>query len=152
MTLIDRARAVVMAGLLLCVSATGSSAAADELAISSPDGAPAGNESPPQSPTGASAGDPAAGMTIHIDPHTRQAAPPPPATVPRQLSPAEARAFSTSHDGLTQRPSAIAGGGVLIDLQGRFHTPLVGTVGASGTITIRHGEPTSAAPSEDETR
>jgi hypothetical protein len=54
------------------------------------------------------------------------------------LSPAEANALSTSHLGLVQVPSPVRGGGVIVDLQGRFRAPLLATVGEGGQVAIRH--------------
>jgi hypothetical protein len=106
---------------------------------------PAGASAPaPTSPDSTSTSAPAAasGMTIHIDPQTgaltKEAAP----TAPLSLSPAEQNAFSTSHQGLVETPSPVPGGGVMIDLQGRFQHPLSATIDDAGKLTIRHLDPT----------
>ncbi len=80
----------------------------------------------------------AGGMTIHIDPQTGRLTTKPAGALPIQLSPAEANAFSTSHQGLVETLSPRPGGGTIIDLQGRFQSPLVGTIDAEGKIMIRH--------------
>jgi hypothetical protein len=80
---------------------------------------------------------------IYIDPQTGAILPEPaPGSVPLQLSPQQQNAFSTSHEGLVEVPSAVPGGGFKLDLQGRFQSPLIGTVDANGKVRIHHlGEP-----------
>src|SRR5262247_4166969 len=102
--------------------------------------------SPGQTQTRASAGatpPPAAvpagagGMLIYIDPPTgvvRNA--PAPGTVPLQATPALQNALSTSHHGLVETPAA--GGGVKVDLQGRFKSPLAATIDANGDLRMQH--------------
>jgi hypothetical protein len=93
------------------------------------------SQPPAQQPGGA----PQGGMIIYIDPQTgaiRQD--PAPGTVPLQLSPQERNAFGTSHEGLVQAPSAQPGGGVKLDLQGRFQSPLIGTIDGDGQIKTQH--------------
>jgi hypothetical protein len=92
---------------------------------------------PPAVPKGAS------GMIIHIDPQTGELRKAPASdTVPLQLSPQERNAFSTSHQGLVEMPSPVPGGGVKLDLQGRFQSPLVVTIGPDGKFKMQHlGEP-----------
>jgi hypothetical protein len=81
----------------------------------------------------------ASGMIIHIDPQTRELRKAPaPGTVPLQLSPQERNAFSTSHQGLVEMPSSVPGGGVKLDLQGRFQSPLVVTIDPDGKFKIQH--------------
>jgi hypothetical protein len=94
-------------------------------------------EKPATVPEGAS------GMIIHIDPQTGELRKTPaPGTVPLQLSPQERNAFSTSHQGLVEMPSSVPGGGVKLDLQGRFQSPLVVTIDRDGKIKMQHlGEP-----------
>ena len=79
------------------------------------------------------------GMVIYIDPQTgailRE---PAPGTVPLQLTPQLLNALSTSHQGLVEAPSAVAGGGVMLDLQGRFQSPLFVTIDANGKVKMQH--------------
>jgi hypothetical protein len=97
-------------------------------------GANAGASQPPAAvPEGAS------GMIIYIDPQTGALLhAPAPGTVPLQLTPALRNALSTSHQGLVETPSAVPGGGVKVDLQGRFQSPLVATIDANGNLRIQH--------------
>ena len=101
---------------------------------------------PPQ-PTAVPEGAP--GMIIHIDPQTGELRrTPAPGTTPLQLSPQERNAFSTSHQGLVEVPSSVPGGGVKLDLQGRFHSPLAVTIGPDGKLKMQHlGEPESGGKS-----
>jgi hypothetical protein len=76
-------------------------------------------------------------MRIYLDPETGE---------PRDL-PTEAMdqvslppddALSTSSEGLVETPSPVPGGGVKLDLQGRFRSPLIATRDAKGKVTIQH--------------
>jgi hypothetical protein len=93
--------------------------------------------SAPQQPAAVPGG--ASGMRIHIDPQTgailRE---PAPGTVPLQLTPKLQNSLSTSHQGLAEVPSSVAGGGVKLDLQGRFQSPLFVTTDANGKIKMQH--------------
>jgi hypothetical protein len=89
----------------------------------------------------------AQGMTIHIDPKTgailRE---PAPGSVPLQLSPQLGNAVSTSHQGLVESPITAPGGGVQVDLQGRFQHPLVVTIDEHGKMKMHHLHETPGAP------
>ena len=79
------------------------------------------------------------GMIIYIDPRTGAfLQEPAPGTSRLQLSPQLQNAFSTSHQGLVEVPSPVPGGGVKVDLQGRFQSPLVATIGADGKVRMQH--------------
>jgi hypothetical protein len=81
----------------------------------------------------------APGMNVYIDPQTGAfLSEPAPGAPPLELSPAERDALSTSHQGLVEVPSPVPGGGVKLDLQGRFQSPLMGTVGPDGNVTMQH--------------
>jgi hypothetical protein len=75
------------------------------------------------------------GMRAYVDPRTGalQNTPPPGTAMPAPP------AFSRSGAGLVEsrRPD----GSVMIDLQGRFRSPLVATVTPDGTLHIDHGQP-----------
>jgi hypothetical protein len=78
-------------------------------------------------------------MTIHIDPKTGALLKEPaPGTVPLQLTPQLQNALSTSHEGLVETPSSVPGGGVKLDLQGRFQSPLFVTIDADGKVKMQH--------------
>jgi hypothetical protein len=79
----------------------------------------------------------ASGMTVYVDPQTGAILKEPaPGGVPLQLSPQEQSALSTSHEGLVEVP--VPGGGVKVDLQGRFQSPLIGTIDAHGKLQMEH--------------
>ena len=81
----------------------------------------------------------AAGMTVYIDPQTGAIlSEPAPRSAPLRITPQERNAASTSHLGLTQEPASVPGGGVKLDLQGRFQSPMVVTIDANGTAKVRH--------------
>ncbi len=81
------------------------------------------------------------GMTVYIDPQTGAIrSEPAPNTQPLTLSPQEQNALSSSQEGLVQVP--VPGGGYKIDLQGRFQSPLIGTIDPKGNVKMQHlGEP-----------
>jgi hypothetical protein len=97
-----------------------------------------------QKSTGTSGG--ASGMTVYIDPKTGAfLSEPAPGTAPLQLTPQLRNALSTSHEGLVEVPSSVPGGGVKIDLQGRFQSPLTATTDAGGKVTMQHVDETPKA-------
>jgi len=74
------------------------------------------------------------GMRVYRDPQTRRLGPPPPGIAPLGLTTAEQRMLSRSDQGL--RPRTLPGGGVAVDLQGRYRSMAVATVGADGQATV----------------
>jgi hypothetical protein len=85
-------------------------------------------------------------MKIYIDPKTKNFSDPPPA---QQLPTESQKAFEPSQaSALELRPASSPrpGGGVMIDLKGRFRSPLTATRKADGKLAIEHPHP--AAPSE----
>lgn len=72
-------------------------------------------------------------MRVYIDPVTGEFAEP-----PAGAAPALSASSSTSHAGLVETRSRVPGGGVTVDLQGRFRSSLVATMGTDGKIAIRH--------------
>ena len=106
--------------------------------------APSGaNAEQPQISTPAVPGD-TSGMMIHIDPKTGAIRKEPaPGTVPLQLTPQLQNALSTSHQGLVEAPSPVAGRGIKVDLQGRFQNPLFATIEADGKVKMQHLDETS---------
>ena len=68
-----------------------------------------------------------AGMIATIDPETGE-------TV---VSAGSGDAFNTSDEGLVEVPSTAPGGGMMVDLQGRFQNTAVATVCDSDSVHIR---------------
>ena len=84
-----------------------------------------------------------AGMTIHVDPKTGAILKEPaPGSVPLQLTPQLRNALSTSHQGLVEAPADVPGGGVKLDLQGRFQSPAIVTTDPDGKVRMQHLHPT----------
>jgi hypothetical protein len=78
-------------------------------------------------------------MRIYLDPQTGAILQEPaPGALPLALTPQEQNALSTSHQGLTETPGPVPGGGVKVDLQGRFQSPVFGTVDADGNVEMHH--------------
>ena len=88
----------------------------------------------------------ASGFRAYVDPETGELIEPPD-DAPVEEPPAAA--FSTSHEGLVETPSPVPGGGVMVDLKGRFRSPLTATVGADGKVRMQHG-PCMGASEEGE--
>lgn len=80
----------------------------------------------------------APGMEVHIDPTTGEFTdtPPPQVVQPGTLEPTEKRALP--QEGLVETLSPVPGGGVMIDLKGRFQSPLTATVGPDGKVKVEH--------------
>jgi len=76
----------------------------------------------------------AQGLRVYRDPQTGRFGPPPPGVVPPGLTATERRMLSRSDQGLRQ--SALPGGGVAVDLQGRYRTMAVATVRADGQAAV----------------
>jgi hypothetical protein len=86
------------------------------------------SERPAQTPVEAQ------GMRVYRDPQTGRLGPPPPDLAPIGLTTAEQRMLSRSDQGL--RPRTLPGGGVAVDLQGRYRNMAVATVGADGQAAV----------------
>jgi hypothetical protein len=76
-------------------------------------------------------------MRVYVDPETGEFTVPPKEARAAE-APAPEAAFSTSHEGLVVIPSPVPGGGVMVDLKGRFRSPLTATLGADGKVEMRH--------------
>ncbi|MDZ4345628.1 MAG: hypothetical protein U1E51_24705 [Candidatus Binatia bacterium] len=77
----------------------------------------------------------ASGLVVHIDPKTGEFLPEPPAD---GVTPQRANAVKAPAPQFDLVPSPTPGGGVMIDLQGHFQTPLVATIDADGKVTMKH--------------
>jgi hypothetical protein len=98
---------------------------------------------PAQSDTAATAG--ASGFVVHIDPTTGEFLPEPP---PDGITPLGAEAAKAPAPQFRAVPSPVLGGGVMVDLQGQFQTPLVATIDADGKLTVKHESRMTATGAE----
>jgi len=76
----------------------------------------------------------APGYVVHIDPATGRLASTPQGTAPAMFDEEMQNRLSTSSEGLVEKPSPIAGGGTMVDLQGRFQNAFVATVDDTGRV------------------
>ena len=77
-------------------------------------------------------------LRVYIDPETGEYITPPQGKVSTAEKLETRTAFSTSHDDLVEVPSPVPGGGTMIDLKGRFRSPLTATIDSNGKINIGH--------------
>ena len=75
----------------------------------------------------------APGFKAYVDPPTGELLPERPANLPPEPA---SPALDLWGAGLVEVPAP--GGGSMIDLQGRFQSPLVATIGPDGTLRLRH--------------
>lgn len=81
-----------------------------------------------------------AGRRVYVDPATgRPSSGPPPIPPGLARLPEVANALSTSSEGLREVPVPLPGGGVMVDLQGRFRSLVTATVHADGTVGLNCG-------------
>jgi len=92
----------------------------------------------PSEPSAPAAPAGAVGLTIYKDPVTGRLMPVPPDKLRELLAVDLRRATSTSHEGLVE--TAAPGGGVMIDLRGRFQDAMEAEVGPDGKVTTRCGQ------------
>ena len=83
-----------------------------------------------------------AGSWIHVDPQTGKRVARPAVSAAIAADPA----FSTSHQGLVEQPAP--GGGMMLNLQGRFRSAATATVGADGKAHVECVPPGTAARKE----
>ena len=77
------------------------------------------------------------GLKIYLDPVTgRPSIPPTGAAVSDTTSPAVSSSLNTSTQGLVEQPAP--GGGMMLDLKGRFQSSTKATVREDGSIVIEH--------------
>ena len=86
-------------------------------------------DTPKSTATAASARSASSGLTVHIDPVTREFVQQPADT--KALDDAAlviADPLNTSSEGLVEKPSPVPGGGTVVELQGRFQNTAVATI------------------------
>lgn len=79
------------------------------------------------------------GMSVYIDPQTGKfLSAPAPGQEILTINSEMQNATSTSSEGLIEEKSPIPGGGIMMDLKGRFQSPLVITQDPSGKLQSQH--------------
>lgn len=79
------------------------------------------------------------GMSVYIDPQTGEFIPEPKqGQKALEITPEMQNATSTSSEGLIEEKSPVPGGGVMIDLKGRFQSPLIITQDPTGKQKTQH--------------
>jgi hypothetical protein len=124
----------LVAGMQLANSAELQQTMCEEM--EAPPGTPA-TEGPAEKTAGVPEGP--ASMRVYIDPQTGKIGTPPAGGPPAQVPPS----FSTSHKGLVETPSPTPGGGTMVDLRGRFRSPLIATQDSEGNLSIQHKIPSA---------
>lgn len=78
-------------------------------------------------------------MSVYIDPQTGEFIPEPkPGQNALEITPEMQNAASTSSEGLVEEKSPVPGGGVMIDLKGRFQSPLIINQDPNGKQKTQH--------------
>jgi len=79
-----------------------------------------------------------AALRVYIDPESGEFITPSEREIPTAESLEPHAAFSTSHDEFVEIPSPVPGGGTMVDLKGRFRSPLTSTIDSNGKVNIGH--------------
>jgi hypothetical protein len=87
-------------------------------------------------PAPADHGAPWAGYVAHVDPSTGRILSEAQESAAAEIDPTLMNHFSTSPEGLVEVPSPVPGGGVMIDLQGRFQNAFAAAVDDSGLVRV----------------
>jgi len=77
-----------------------------------------------------------AGYIVHFDPATGKVAAPSATSTPIAFDEEWRNALSTSSEGLQVVPSPVKGGGIMVDLQGRFRNARVAVTDENGKVTV----------------
>jgi hypothetical protein len=88
------------------------------------------------------------GMVVHIDPKTGKIVVPPAAAAPGELPLPPVDAAKKPPEELREMLSPVPGGGVIIELDDRFQTPLSATIDAGGKVRFEH-KPTMCSPDDN---
>ena len=127
---------IVLAGSALAlaawqlVAAGGSDSAASAPALSSASATPEASVAATGSAPVAGAG-----YVVHFDESGRVMEEPTAESI-AELNAKLAQAINTSSEGLVEQASPVSGGGMMIDLQGRFQTSAAASVDASGKLIV----------------
>lgn len=74
----------------------------------------------------------------YVDPQTGKFVPPPRVQAPPDNQPLSPAALSMSVETLQEEPSPVPGGGMMIDLKGRYRSPITATIDGDGRTTVEH--------------
>ncbi|MDX2451625.1 hypothetical protein [Desulfosarcina sp.] len=74
----------------------------------------------------------------YIDPETGELVSPPEQETPAASESIQPSAFSISAETMEEASSPVPGGGMMIDLKGRFQSPIAATVEGKGKTMIEH--------------
>lgn len=74
----------------------------------------------------------------NVDPETGELVSPPEHDVPVDPAPIEASALSKSAEKMEEKSSPVPGGGMMIDLKGRFRSTISATIESNGKTKIEH--------------
>jgi hypothetical protein len=77
-------------------------------------------------------------IIVHIDPQTGRIITPPTTPLPGQVPQSPLDTAKQPLPQLQQTLSPVPGGGVMIQLDERFHTPLTATIDADGKVRFEH--------------
>ncbi len=77
-------------------------------------------------------------IIVHIDPQTGRIITPPTTPLPGQVPQSPLDTVKQPLPQLQQTLSPVPGGGVMIQLDERFHTPLTATIDADGKVRFEH--------------
>lgn len=85
----------------------------------------------------------ASGMIVYIDPVTGEIITPPTGTRPAQLAKPTTEPSEKKMPELEPTLTPVPGGGIMIQLDSRFHNPLTATIDADGEVRFEHKPITS---------
>jgi hypothetical protein len=88
------------------------------------------------------------GIIVHIDPATGEIMTPPTGIPPGQIAQPPAAAARQPLPELKPTLSPVPGGGVMIHIDDRFHTPLTATIDADGKVRFEHKTAGSGSDAE----
>lgn len=88
------------------------------------------------------------GIIVHIDPKTGKVKSPAPGELPDHILKPPPDAVKKPPQPLRETLSPVPGGGVVIELDDRFQTPLSATIDAGGKVRFEH-KPTMCSPDDN---
>lgn len=122
----------------------------DGQAVSQPQkqAAPPPPEAAPAAPATAAVR-PVAALRAEVDPNTGEFIIPEEVRIHREDDFAIQSTITSSDAGLVETPSPVAGGGIEVDLKGRFQNPLLATIDSNGQPRITHTHAPIQQPTTD---